>query len=257
MLLATMAIAIATPMMVSVLPALVASRRRLPSASSGVVRSREDRSGYGARDLMVFAEVALASVLVVTTLMVFRLFAELQSVQPAYDPTPVAIVTVGADVRSADLAALIEQARAVPGIVAVATIKGPRDTVLVRGLLAMFSMLALTLAGGGIFAVSRHSVLQRTRELGIRLALGATASGLVRMVMGREMKLIGVAVALAAAGTLAVTRFAFVELLRLSVKDPFFWLGILLALGVVSAVACYTAVRGISRLEPMDALRDL
>ena len=128
--------------------------------------------------------------------MVFRLFAEMQSVQPAYDPTPVAIVTVGADVQSADLAALIEQARAVPGIVAVAT-------------------------------------------------------------MGREMKLIGVAVALAAAGTLAVTRFAFVELLRLSVKDPFFWLGILLALGVVSAVACYTAVRGISRLEPMDALRDL
>jgi len=422
-LLASAAIAIATPMIVSIVPALVASRRRLPSASSGVVRSRSDRSGYGPRDLLVFAEVALASVLVVTALMVFRLFGELQSVHPSYDPTPVAIADVGADVRAAGLGALIEQARAVPGIVAVATIKGPllstdrtargvlsrarsethlpcsvsevspdyfltlqlsivagrtfdadvrpesgvaiasvnlaerlwggrglpaspvtlttggrtrqleiigiaaeatapnrlvgltggslylphdpssagpvsilarstsaassmvqplsralsravgqdqlrvrplaeaigfdpRDTVLVRGLLAMFSLLALTLAAGGIFAVSRHSVLQRTREFGIRLALGATSSGLVRMVMGRDMKLIAAAVALATAGTLAVTRFAFVELLRLSISDPFFWIRVLLAHGVVSTIACYTAARGISRLEPMDALRD-
>jgi ABC-type antimicrobial peptide transport system permease subunit len=70
------------------------------------------------------------------------------------------------------------------------------------------------------------------------------------------MKLIGVAIALAAAGTLAVTRFAFVGLLRLSISDPFFWTRVVLALVVVSTIACYTAARGISRLEPMDALRD-
>ena len=102
----------------------------------------------------------------------------------------------------------------------------PRESLLVRGLLAMFSTLALTLAAGGIFAVSRHSVLQRTREFGIRLALGATRAGLVRMVIGRDMKLVSAAVAIAAGGTLAVTYFAFIELLRLAVSDPLLWIRI-------------------------------
>jgi ABC-type lipoprotein release transport system permease subunit len=131
-----------------------------------------------------------------------------------------------------------------------------RDTDLVEWLLAMFSALAVMLAAGGIFAVSRHAVLQRTREFGIRLALGATGGGLVRMVLGRDLALAGVAVVVAAGGTLAVTRFAFWEMLVLAVRDPFFWVSVLLILGGVSAIACYAAARRIGRLQPMDALRD-
>jgi ABC-type antimicrobial peptide transport system permease subunit len=133
---------------------------------------------------------------------------------------------------------------------------GRRDTALVQWLLAMFSVLALMLAAGGIFAVSRHAVLQRTREFGIRLSLGATSGGLIRMVLGRDLKLAGLAVVLAAAGTLTVTRFAFWEMLNLAMRDPIFWASVLLILGGASTVACYAAARRIGRLQPMDALRD-
>jgi putative ABC transport system permease protein len=124
-LLAAIAIAIATPVAVSVLPALAASRRHPPSALSGVVRSGRGRSGYGWRDVLVFAEVALASVLVVMVLMIFRLCGELQSLRPSYDPTPVVVANIGPDVGAADLAAMVERARAVPQVVAVAIIRGP------------------------------------------------------------------------------------------------------------------------------------
>lgn len=122
--LAAIATAAATPIVISVVPAIAASRHRPAGALSGGIRAGRRRSGYGPRDVLVFAEVALASVLVVTALMVFRLFGELHSIRPSYDPTPIAVANI-ADVSAADLSAMVEQARSVPGVVAVATIKGP------------------------------------------------------------------------------------------------------------------------------------
>lgn len=103
------------------------NRRITPPPGRGVEwrdSRRTQTLGLRSADVLVFAEVALASVLVVTALMVFRLFGELHSIRPSYDPTPIAVANI-ADVSAADLSAMVEQARSVPGVVAVATIKGP------------------------------------------------------------------------------------------------------------------------------------
>jgi len=78
----------------------------------------------------------------------------------------------------------------------------------------------------------------------------------IRLVLGRDLKLTGLAVIVAAGGTLAVTRFTFWEMLILAVRAPAFWASVILVLGGASTCACYIAARRISRLQPMDALRD-
>jgi hypothetical protein len=122
-------------------------------------------------------------------------------------------------------------------------------------LLALLGGLALLLAACGVVAVVSQSVAQRTREFGIRLAIGATPAGLLRMVLGREARLVGAALASGAAITFLLTRVAFRELAALSATSSVVWFVLMVICGGVATLACLVATWRIVRLEPAAVLR--
>lgn len=122
-------------------------------------------------------------------------------------------------------------------------------------LLVAFSLVALTLAAVGISGVVAFSVSQRTREIGIRMALGAQKGAVIRLMLNRSMTaaLIGVAVGLAA--SLALTRFLTGLLYEVKPMDPIALGAAALILASVAFVACYLPARRATKIDPMLALR--
>jgi predicted lysophospholipase L1 biosynthesis ABC-type transport system permease subunit len=122
-------------------------------------------------------------------------------------------------------------------------------------ILGGFALLSLLLAGTGVFAVISQSVAQRTREFGIRLAIGATPQGVLRLVLGREVRLIAAAVGTGLVFSIGLTRVFFVQLTTLSVQMPALWTGALVFSGAVAGTAVALATYRIVRLEPAAVLR--
>jgi putative ABC transport system permease protein len=124
-------------------------------------------------------------------------------------------------------------------------------------ILGSFAALTLLLSASGVFAVISQSVVQRTREFGIRLAIGATPSRVLRMVLVREGKLIGAAVGTGLVFTTLATRALFAQLTQLAAIRPSMWVGALLLAAGVAAAAVMFATYRIVRLEPAAVLRRL
>jgi ABC-type antimicrobial peptide transport system permease subunit len=122
-------------------------------------------------------------------------------------------------------------------------------------LLAVFAGLGLTLTAVGLYGVVAYGVAQRTREFGIRLAIGAPPRRVLGMVLAREVRLIGAALATGAIFTLALTRAMFVELAMLSATAPLVWLALVGLCGGTAGAALWLATRRITRLEPAVVLR--
>jgi macrolide transport system ATP-binding/permease protein len=122
-------------------------------------------------------------------------------------------------------------------------------------LLSAFGLLALTLAAIGIFGVMSYAVSQRTREIGVRMALGAGAKDIFKLVIGRglSLTLIGVVVGLALA--VVGTRFLSSLLYNVSAVDPLAFVGVTLLLVAVAFLACYFPARRAMKTDPMVALR--
>jgi len=134
---------------------------------------------------------------------------------------------------------------------------GNGGAMAVMKILGSFAMLTLLLAASGVFAVISQSVTQRTREFGIRLALGATPSRVLRMVLVRETKLIGAAVGTGVVFTALATRALFVQLTQVNAIVPSMWVSALLLSAGVAALAVAFATYRIVRLEPAAVLRRL
>ena len=133
--------------------------------------------------------------------------------------------------------------------------RGSAGNMVIVRLLAMFTVLTLVLAASGVFAVISQSVAQRTREFGIRLAIGATPGALLRSVMAREARLIAAAIGTGLVFTMALTRVLFMELTSLSAIVPSMWIGALMAASIAAASAALLAIWRIVRLEPSVVLR--
>jgi ABC-type antimicrobial peptide transport system permease subunit len=126
--------------------------------------------------------------------------------------------------------------------------------VLLR-MLGGFALMALLLAATGVFGVIGHSVAQRTREFGIRIALGSTPRGVLALVAAREAKLIVAALGIGAAATLALTRVLFPGLAALTTTAPPVWIALLGLCGGTVGLAGLLAACRIVRLEPSVVLR--
>jgi putative ABC transport system permease protein len=133
--------------------------------------------------------------------------------------------------------------------------RGADGAMIATKILGTFAWLTLILAASGVFAVISQSVALRTREFGIRLAIGATPRRVLGMVLAREMKLIALGIAVGLAFTMALTRALFVELVRLNAVVPGMWVGALVCASTAVAIALAFATYRIVRLEPAVVLR--
>jgi predicted lysophospholipase L1 biosynthesis ABC-type transport system permease subunit len=130
-----------------------------------------------------------------------------------------------------------------------------RTMMLAVRTLFSFALLTLLLAASGVFSVISQSIAQRTREFGIRLAIGATPRRVLGMVLLRETKLIALGIGVGLVFTLALTRALFAELVQLSTVVPGLWVGALVLASAVAALALTSATYRIVRLEPAAVLR--
>ncbi len=122
-------------------------------------------------------------------------------------------------------------------------------------LTSFFGLAALLLACVGIYGSLSFSVAQRSHEIGIRMALGAEKSDVLKMVVGQGLKLTLIGVAIGIAGALALTRFLSSLLYGVKPTDPLTFIAVSLILIVVALLACYIPARRAAKVDPMVALR--
>src|SRR5262249_27989289 len=151
----------------------------------------------------------------------------------------------------------VEPERAVSGIETM-------DEVLARSvaprrlpmlLLATFSFIALALAAVGIAGVVSFSVAQRTREIGIRMALGASKGAVLRLVLHRSMGAAFIGIALGLLGSVGLTRFLTGLLFGVEPMDPLVLGIVVMILSAVALLACYLPARRATKVDPLIALR--
>ena len=122
-------------------------------------------------------------------------------------------------------------------------------------LLGLFAGLALALAAVGLYGVMSYSVARNTREIGIRMALGAEPSHLLRLVIGQGLSLTLIGTAIGLAGAFGLTRLMTSLVYGVKVSDPLTFIGSALVLLLVSLFACYLPARRATKINPIIALR--
>ena len=129
---------------------------------------------------------------------------------------------------------------------------GPR---VAAGMASTFGVLALVLATMGLYSVMTYSVSQRTREIGIRMALGAQVRDVLRLIVSQGMRMVLIGIGLGLAGAFAMTRLLASLLLGVGTTDSVTFLGVTGLLIAVAILACYIPARRAARVDPLVVLR--
>jgi ABC-type antimicrobial peptide transport system permease subunit len=122
-------------------------------------------------------------------------------------------------------------------------------------LLAIFAALAVCLAMAGVYGVMAFAVGQRSSEIGLRMALGATTASVLRQVLTQAVALSGLGLVLGLGAAFAAARLLKSVLFQVTPNDPLVYLAVTLLLGAVALLAGYIPARRASRIDPMKALR--
>jgi putative ABC transport system permease protein len=154
-------------------------------------------------------------------------------------------------IRTLDPLQPVADVRAMDSLIGTSVARARFNTLL----LTVFAVVALLLAGAGIYGVMAYSVAQHTHEIGVRMALGARKSDVLRLVVGRGMTLAIGGVAIGMAASFALTRLMKTLLFNVSVTDPATFGAISLLLTGVALLACYIPARRAAKVDPMVALR--
>lgn len=128
-------------------------------------------------------------------------------------------------------------------------------TKFIAVLLASFAGLALVLAVTGLYGLIAYSVAQRTREIGIRMALGARSAQVLRLTLCQGLRLVVIGTVVGVAAALALTRLMQSLLYEVSAADPLTFAAVALLLALAALLACYIPARRAARIDPMVALR--
>jgi putative ABC transport system permease protein len=159
--------------------------------------------------------------------------------------------TVRAEVKKMDAGLPVFEVEPMEHIIARSTY----NTRFQALLLGTFAFLALVLSAVGIYGVMSYLVERRTREIGIRMTLGARPSDILRLILEDGMKLTVVGLAIGLTGALALTQLMASLLYGISERDPYVFVGVALLLGIVALIACWIPARRAMRVEPMSAIR--
>jgi len=122
-------------------------------------------------------------------------------------------------------------------------------------LLAVFAGLALCLAMAGVYGVMAYAVGQRSSEIGVRMALGASTGSVLRLILGQGLALAGIGLALGLAGAFASSRLLTTMLFHVKPTDPVVYVAVAILLGAVALVASYVPARRASRIDPATTIR--
>jgi predicted permease len=180
----------------------------------------------------------------------------------SYDPKMTLVVRTRGEAQAV-AATVREQIRTLDPNLPVADVKTLREHLdlslfpsrVAAWTLGGFGALALLLAAIGIYGVISHSVAQRTQEIGVRMALGAKAKDVLRLVLGQGLYVIAIGLVLGLMLSAAATRVIAGFLYGIGATDPLTFVGVPLLLGVVALIASYIPARRATKVEPLVALR--
>ncbi|HYG80634.1 MAG TPA: ABC transporter permease [Pyrinomonadaceae bacterium] len=191
----------------------------------------------------------------------YRQFARDSTLYPIFAPRDLVIRTtaeplslvpaVRQAVREVDPHQPLSSIRTMDEVLALVTAQRRVGMVL----LTAFAALALLLAALGIYGVLSYFVIRHTPEIGVRVALGAQKGDVLRLVLGRGMRLALAGIFVGLAGAFALTRLMESLLFGVSAVDPLTFAGVAVLLAVVALLACYIPARRAMKVDPMAALR--
>jgi putative ABC transport system permease protein len=174
------------------------------------------------------------------------------AVRTTAEPTALT-AAIHQEIAAIDALQPLSAVRTMEDVVRVSTAR-PR---LLSVLTGVFALLAGLLAAVGTYGIIAYSVSQQTREIGIRMAMGADPAAVIRVVLQDGIKLIAAGVALGAAGAFALTSVLTTMLYEVSPTDPTVFAATCAGVTVVALAACYLPARSATRVDPMIVLREL